>query len=198
MQQICEEHLPQEQQKSTKSAKQQLPKPVESMVLGSSIVKHVRGGIINKYSGKYSKICCYPGAGSEKVTDHAEVELKYALPETTIIHCGGNDLANDMPINEITNNIEYLGKELKHRGVKRIAVSGMVPRIYMQKDIPSLNLAFKKMCSQNGYDFIDNSNISYHWHLSDDCIHLNYDGVKLLERNFANYLKKNTRGMDKE
>ena len=90
MQQQCEEHLPQEQQqqKLSSKAKHQLPKPVQSMVLGSSIIKHVRGGKINKYSGKWSKIFCYPGAGSEKVIDHAEVEIKYALPETAIIYCG--------------------------------------------------------------------------------------------------------------
>ena len=63
------------------------------MILGSSIVKHVQGRKIKQNSGRYAKICSFPGADTEKVCDHAEVELKYSAPETVIVHAGGNDLA---------------------------------------------------------------------------------------------------------
>ena len=199
-QQQSKQQLPQQhsQQQDAQTQQQQVPpnhqqnspKQIQSMVLGSSIVKHVRGGVIKHQSGIWSKICCFPGAGAEKITDHAEVELKYSLPETAIIHCGGNDLANGLEVIEIIENIHYLGGELKEQGVKNIAISGMVPRIYMQKSIPKLNNALRALSSRQGYNYIDNSNISFWWHLSEDGIHLNPDGVKLLERNYANYLKK--------
>ena len=137
------------------------PKPIQSMILGSSIIKHVRGGNIKKFSGNYSKVCSFPGAGSEKVTDHAEVELKYAMPKAAIIHCGGNDLANDLSIEEITNNIKHLGCEMKHRGVAHIAISSMVPRTDLREDIPALNDALRQMCSKKGFDYINNKNIYF-------------------------------------
>ena len=56
------------------------------MILGSSIVKHVQGRKIKQKSGIYAKVCSFPGADTEKVCDHAEVELKYSKPETVIIH----------------------------------------------------------------------------------------------------------------
>ena len=159
------------------------------MILGSSIIKHVRGGQIKRDTGKYTKICCFPGAGSEKVIDHAEVELKYALPEIAILHCGGNDIANKMEIIDVIDNLTYLGHELKDRGVKKIAISSMIPRIHLRREIPKLNKALKQMCNEEGFDFISNANIFYNYHLSDDMVHLNYDGVKVLEENFSSYLR---------
>jgi hypothetical protein len=159
------------------------------MILGSSIIKHMRGGNIKKLSGKYSKVCCYPGAGSEKVADHAEVELKYSLPGIAILHCGGNDIANGLEIDEVVENVAYLGRELKNRGVKKVAVSGMIPRINLKEEIPKLNNALKDMCQKEGMDYISNKNIYYRWHLSKDKVHLNFDGVEILERNFIHYLK---------
>ena len=165
------------------------PKTIQSMVLGSSIVKHMRGGTIKRSSGKYCKVCSYPGAGSEKITDHAEVELKYASPKSVIIYAGGNDIANKLSINDTVENIAYLAQELKHRGVQHIAISSIVPRIDLKKDIPKLNEAIKKLCRIEGYHFINNHNIYYYWHLAKDKIHLNYEGVEILEENFASYLR---------
>lgn len=190
----------QQQQPTSENARSQnklQPKKIQTMILGSSIIKHVRGGQIKRDSGNYTKICCYPGAGSEKVIDHTEVELKYALPEIAILHCGGNDIANKMEADEVIDNISYLGRELKHRGVKKVAISAMVPRIHLRREIPQLNSALKRMCQEEGYDFISNTNIYYNYHLSEDMVHLNYDGVKVLENNFSSYLR-NTRVVDEE
>ena len=68
----------------------------------------------------------------------------------------------------------------------------------MKDSIPKLNQLFKQMCAANKFDFIDNSNIRYNYkdsegyynsHLSYDKIHLNYDGVEILENNYIRYLK---------
>ena len=49
--------------------------------------------------------------------------------------------------------ISYLTGELRHRGVKRIAISAMVHRKDLNKeDIPKLNASLKTMCHANGYD----------------------------------------------
>ena len=144
------------------------PRKVDAMLLGSSIVKHVRGHFIKERSGKYVKVCSFPGAGTEKVCDHTEVELKYALPTSVIIHAGSNDIANNMSNDDITDNLAYLGCELLDRGVKNIAISGMVPRWKMRSKIPELNKKLKSMCKTYRFAFIDNDNIYYNHHMSDD------------------------------
>ena len=180
---ICVDgHQPKHQQ-------QKIPRKIDAMLLGSSIVKHIRGGFIKKRSGKYVKVCSFPGAGAEKVADHAEVEMKYATPEVAIIHAGGNDLANKVPCKDIADNLAYLGCELQDRGVKRIAISGMAPRIGLKKKISELNMELKGMCKTYKFDFINNSNIYYNWHMANDSVHLNYDGVDVLASNYAHYLK---------
>ena len=73
--------------------------------------------------------------------------------------------------------------------MKRIAISSMIPRLDMKTEIPELNNELKTMCRNKGFDFISNGNIFYNWHLCKDKVHLNYDGVEVLERNFVRYLK---------
>lgn len=53
------------------------------------------------------------------------------------------------------------------------------------------------MSNTHGYDYIDNTNICYNWALSDDGLHLNLDGIEILEGNYAIYLE-NVRIDDKK
>ena len=158
----------------------------------------MRGGIIRKQSHYNTKICSFPGAGVEKVADHTEVELKYKTPEIAILYAGGNDLANKIEIETIVDNLAYLGLEMKDRGVKKIAISGMCPRKDLMHLIPALNKELKGMCRHYGYDFISNSNFSYEYDLCYDKVHLNYDGVAILENNFIKYLRGLSLGNEEE
>ena len=126
------------------------------------------------------------------------MELKYAKPEVAILHVGGNDLADHKEPGDIADNIAYLGLQMKDRGVKRIAISGMTPRKNLMKEIPLLNEALQSMCKTYGFDYINNSNIKFGYrgwdgqpksHLSVDRIHLDYSGVELLEDNYIYYLR---------
>ena len=166
------------------------PRTIDAMLLGSSIVKHVKGRAIKRKSGKYVKVCSFPGADTEKVCDHTEVELKYATPATAIIHAGGNDLAYGTSAEEAVDNIAYLGCELKDRGVKNIAISAMVPRYRLKNDIKHINVLLKGMCKSYQFDFISHHNIFYNNHICQDGVHLNYDGVGVLQSNYARYLRK--------
>ena len=159
------------------------------MILGSSIVKHVKGRAIKQSSGTYVKVCSYPGADTEKICDHAEVELKYSAPKTIIIHGGGNDLAYGTTADEAADNIAYLGLELIDRGVKNIAISSMTPRYMLKNEINNFNRLIKGMCRTYDFDYIEHKNISYNKHVCQDGVHLNYDGVEILSENFASYLK---------
>ena len=49
-------------------------KNIDAVVLGVSIINHVNGRSVQAH-GKYLKVCSYSGACTEKIADHAEVEL---------------------------------------------------------------------------------------------------------------------------
>jgi len=170
------------------------PRKIDAMILGSSIVKHVKGRTIKRNSGTYVKVCSYPGADTEKVCDHAEVELKYSAPKSVIIHASGNDLAYGTTADEAADNIAYLGLELIERGVKNIAVSSMTPRYKLKNEIENFNKLLKGMCRTYNFDYIGHKNISYNKHVCQDGVHLNFDGVEILSNNFASYLKDLTLG----
>jgi len=172
------------------------PRKIDAMILGSSIVKHVKGRTIKQQSGTYVKVCSYPGADTEKVCDHAEVELKYSAPKTVIIHAGGNDLAYGTTADEAVDNIAYLGLELMDRGVKNIAVSSMTPRYMLKNEINSFNRLLKGMCRTYNFDYIGHQNVSFNKHVCQDGVHLNYDGVEILSANYASYLKHLTLGYE--
>ena len=88
------------------------------MIFGSSIVRHIRGSNIWKNSHVAAKSNCYPGAGIAKIRDHINVKLQYnQLPETVIIHGGGNDIAGGMKVEDITAQMEELCKYLATKNV---------------------------------------------------------------------------------
>ena len=148
----------QTRRKPTSTTKQM---DIDAILLGSSIVKHVKGRNVKRRSGKFLKICSYPGADTEKVHDHAQVELKYSAPKTAIIHAGGNDLAYGVRADDAVNNIASLGCELRNKGVSNIAISGMTPRSRLKWDIININHLLKHTRKFNNFHFIDNSNISF-------------------------------------
>ena len=154
-------------------------------MLGDSIIKHVRGRSVKTISGKNLKVCSYPGACTEKIADHAEVELKYFKANTAIIHAGTNDLFAGARGDNIVDNIAYLGLELKDWGVKNIRISGMTPVQGQKWETLNLNHCLRLMCKTYKFDYIDNTNIFFINHVCRDGTHLNYDGVDILTGNYA-------------
>ena len=188
MQKECEAHVAKTQppRKSSKS---------QAMIFGSSIVRHIKGNNIWKSAHVAAKTNCYPGAGIAEIRDHIEVKLKYnPLPQTVIIHGGGNDLADGMEVEEITAQMEALCKDLKVKGITNISISGITPRYLLRTEVPKLNNALRAMCKKNGFDYISNSFVTYNYHLAWDKVHLNYDGVDQLESNISKYLRWKTWG----
>lgn len=162
---------------------------VDCILLGDSIVKHIQGRQIKRRSGKYLKTCSFPGARTEKVADHADIELKYHQAKTAIIHAGCNDLFAKARADDIVDNIAYLGLELRDRGVKHVGISGLTPVDGMKWDILDFNHRLKCMCETYKFDYIDNTNIRLGSHVARDGTHLNFDGVDILTGNYASYLR---------
>ena len=165
-----------------------------AMVFGSSIVRHVNGSAMWKKTQTSVKINCYPGAGIQEISEHAEIRLNHLKgkqPATAIIHGGGNDLANDISSDEIITDMKKLGEDLIQRGFTNIGFSSVTPRTGLKDEVPILNNLMKEMCRENDhFHYISNSYISYKYDLSKDKVHLNFDGVWRLEKNFSYFLQK--------
>ena len=54
--------------------------------------------------------------------------------------------------------------------------------------IMNINSKLKDLCMENGYDFIDNTNIGFR-HLARDKLHINKEGRRILAFNFLNHLR---------
>ena len=103
-----------------------------------------------------------------------------------------------MDVSEVADNLAYLALELKDRVVKKISLSSQIQRVNCKDKITKLNKAISNVCRTYKLDLIDNSNIKYSFrgkngeersHLTDsDYIHLNFEGIKILENNFKKYL----------
>ena len=164
-------------------------KKIDALLVGSSIVKHIRGGKVKKKSGHYLKVCSYPGATSEKVKKHTNIELEYYNPKSAIVYAGGNDLAEGKTGEEVIIQQLSIGQELRNSGVRNIFISSMTPRVNLVHEIQDLNYRLERMCLDKGYIFIDNSNISFRKHICSDGVHLNFEGVDILSKNISYYLR---------
>ena len=58
----------------------------------------------------------------------------------------------------------------------------------LSKEIERVNGRLKNLCSKNGYDFIDNSNVVFR-NIGHNGLHINRDGQRRLSLNFIYHLK---------
>ena len=95
-------------------------------------------------------------------------------PKEIILHVGVNNTEKDEEV-EILRKYEELGKSIN--------CSLTTSKIICRHDKPVLNKKIerangrpiKNFCTKNGYNFIDNSNISFR-HIGHDGLHMNRDG----------------------
>ena len=67
-----------------------------------------------------------------------------------------------------------------------ILISGLTPRSDKHgSKCLAVNDKLKKLCEENNFEFIDNSNIKIKEHLSSDGLHLNLRGTIALSKNFC-------------
>ena len=72
---------------------------------------------MKKKSRKHLKVCSYPGATSEKVKQHTNIELEYYNPKSAIVHAGGNNLAKGKTGEEVILQQLSIGQKLRNSGV---------------------------------------------------------------------------------
>ena len=161
-------------------------------IIGDSGVHRVqKHRFNNKLNDGRMRKFTLPGYESKMIEHCIDVELQdqNLHPDTVVIHAGSNDLANYPKVHpaEVAQNIINIGVKCKNHGVKNIFISSITPRKFIHKRRVHTNRILEQLCETNNFTFIDNYNINYN-DLRRDNIHLNDDGLEVLEDNFLYYL----------
>ena len=163
-----------------------IPKEKKSVfVVGDSMIKNITGsGISRNHS---VKIRSHPGATTMDMFDYIKPELRQN-PDRIILHCGTNDLTNDV---NTTKKIKKLIKEIKENFTStELVISGIIQRYdqNFNEDIERINEKLRKLCVSKGLTFIDNKNINEGC-LNRGKLHLNRRGSSYLANNFKKYVE---------
>ena len=120
-----------------------------------------------------------------------ELQEPRLFPYTVIIHAGSNDLGNHRNADpaEVAENIIAIGRKCKDCGVKKIMISSITPRQYVERRRRATNNHLKDLCIEYGFTYIDNSNIKFS-DLCEDKIHLGAEGLRMIEDNYLYYLNE--------
>ena len=140
---------------------------------------------LNNTTNVYVK--SFPGANTEDMYSYTKPTSK-RNPNLIILHCGTNDLRNEISSERIADNIVTLARSLKTEATD-IIVSGITPRNdnLDMKGREVNKLLCRKLSGQN-LGYIDNTNIDVNQHLNKSGLHLNYLGVKTLADNYLDII----------
>ena len=161
-------------------------KPKTITVIGDSCIKDIKTNKLKKHlgSGKKMFIKSFPGATVKQMIHYVKPSLEYN-PNLIVMHCGTNDLRSEQPADAIAESVVKLAATIK-TDENDILISGLTPRSDKHgSKCLAVNDKLKKLCEENNFEFIDNSNIKIKEHLSSDGLHLNLRGTIALSKNFC-------------
>ena len=132
----------------------------------------------------------YPGHTADEIRHYAAKPLLDAKPNQVIIIAGTNDIQRDVQpgrtVNEyqVVEDLMAVGRMAKKVGADKIFVSAVIVRHGHQYRNPvnRVNHLLQTRCSEEGFYFMDQSDISPH-HISGDGVHLNFYGQTVLKMN---------------
>ena len=166
-------------------------KPKETLVFSSSITKGITVNGFNKgYSKGNAKFKRFPGAKASEIKTYIPTHLEDRDVYAAVIVGGGNDLSDGCA--NVVESIIEAGNICRGYGVDNIFISSILPRSssYYQAKRKKCNDELKIRCTENGFTFIDNSNMVLYDHVSRDGVHLNRSGSSLVCRNILKCLNK--------
>ena len=129
----------------------------------------------------------HPGATTVDMIDCIKPELRHK-PDIVILHCGANDITNDV---NTVKKIKKLVKAIKENDSSTdIVISGLIKRFDRNAidDIERINEKLRRWCIGKGLTFIDNNNINESC-LNRGKLHLNRRGLPYLANNFKKFIE---------
>ena len=166
-------------------------------VFADSMTQRISFKEFNRHTPEHqTSFNTFRGANSKSMQYYVEPTLESTQSDICIIHCGTNDISprpntSIQTDDQITNEIKKIGDKCKGKKVDKIIISGIIPRAdpYIDSRRKSVNILLKNMCQENGFIFLDNSNIAYN-QLWRDGIHLAESGTITFANNMINMINQ--------
>ena len=132
----------------------------------------------------------FPGHTAEEIRHYASKPLLDTKPNQVIVIAGTNDIQRDMQpgstVNEhqIVEDLIAIAQSARDAGASKVFVSAVMVRHGQQyrNPIMRVNTLLQKRCSETGFYFMDQSDITSS-HVSMDGVHLNFYGQTILKHN---------------
>ena len=135
----------------------------EKVKAGTSMVKDIRMKKVNsQLRNSFAKLRSFPGATLKHLNYYIVPSLIGETPDRIIFHGRCNDGKNKNSTPEkIANEIADMAILCRDYGVTDIFISAMICRRgkFLDGKVKCVNFLMKLICEENGYFFIDNSNI---------------------------------------
>ena len=167
----------------------QSAKRKEVFIVGDSILKNLQERKISR-SAKV-KVSSFPGCTTMDMRDHIKPILR-RNPDAIVMHVGTNSLRSSASVRDCAEEIVNLATMISNESSADLAVSGIIPRSddeVLAVKVSGVNKILKTFCNQNGWGYVDHSNISPERDLNRSGLHLNTKGTARLATNFINYLR---------
>ena len=159
----------------------------KTIIFTDSIPKGIRMKEFNHFiKNGTAQMKCFPGATSKDLTYYVTPTLENSSFDQALIHVGINDFLNcDTPLYQtFLQNVLTIAQKCKDSGVNEIIISSLVVTEKISlRIIIEANESLRNFCKQNGFNFIDNSNIPSN-KLYRDKLHLIESGKDMLANNF--------------
>ena len=167
----------------------QSAKRKEVFIVGDSILKNLQGRKISR-SAKV-KVSSFPGCTTIDMRDHIKPTLR-KNSDAIVIHVGTNSLRSSTSLRDCAEEIANLATMIGNESSVDLAISGIIPRSDDESvavKVSGVNKLPKTFCNQNGWGFVDHSNISPEHDLNRSGLHLNTKGTARFATNFIDYLR---------
>ena len=159
--------------------------------VGDSHLKRLSKQLFN-YSIRdtHAVIKNFDGATTKRLAHHVSPILKEDKPDSVLIHISTNHINNHklyaVSPEKLASNIIEIGRTCKSFNLKEVFISFVVcpNEVILSNQINRTNELLNKLCKENDFIYISNSNITPS-HLSKDGIHLNDMGTFKLGDNFS-------------
>ena len=131
----------------------------------------------------------FPGANSADISHYATHHLNKVRPHRFIAVCGTNDLpehwGEKLSEWEIASQIAKIGQVARQYGVNEIYLSSIINRqgVFYAQKLKKVNSILETMCMQQGFNFLNHSDIHAFYHLDQGGLHLNVFGTCILKMN---------------
>ena len=167
----------------------QSAKRKEVFIVGDSILKNLQGRKLSRSSKV--KVSSFPGCTTMDMRDHIKPILR-RNPDAIVMHVGTNSLRSSATVRDCAEEIVNLATMISNESSADLAISAIIPRSdneVLAVKVSGVNKILKTFCNQNGWGYVDHSNISPQHDLNRSGLHLNTKGTARLATNFINYLR---------